>query len=86
MGIDATLYAYRRQGAQAALLSRRICDGHAAGVEGFTTETDRPIGGHEASQSSYRNYVRAGFGVAYTGDNYRPAKDLSNLIPTEAAP
>ena len=45
MGIDATLPACRRQGAQAALLSRRISDGHAAGVEGFTGETDRPAGG-----------------------------------------
>ncbi|MGF9759396.1 hypothetical protein AAII07_29790 [Microvirga sp. 0TCS3.31] len=73
MGIDATLPAYRRQGAQAALVSRRISDGLAAGVDGFTAETDRPGVGHEASQSSYRNFLRAGFRVAYTRDNYRPA-------------
>jgi ribosomal protein S18 acetylase RimI-like enzyme len=73
MGIDATLPAYRRQGAQVALLSRRISDGLAAGVEGYTAETDRPIVEHEAAQSSYRNYLRAGFRVAYTRDNYRPA-------------
>jgi hypothetical protein len=75
LGIDATLPAYRRRGAQAALLSRRISDGHAAGVEGFTGETDRPgVGQHEASHSSYRNFLRAGFCVAYTRDNYRPAE------------
>jgi hypothetical protein len=73
MGIDATLPAYRRRGAQAALLSRRISDGRAAGVEVFTGETDRPVGGHEASHSSYRNFLRAGFCVAYTRDNYLPA-------------
>jgi hypothetical protein len=73
MGIDATLPAYRRRGAQAALLSRRISDGLAAGVAGFTGETDRPGVGREASQSSYRNFLRAGFSVAYTRDNIRPA-------------
>jgi hypothetical protein len=73
MGIDATLPAYRRRGAQAALLSRRISDGLAAGVAGFTGETDRPGVGHEASQSSYRNFLRAGFHAAYTRDNIRPA-------------
>jgi hypothetical protein len=72
-GIDATLPAYRRRGAQAALLSRRISDGLAAGVAGFTGETDRPGVGREASQSSYRNFLRAGFSVAYTRDNIRPA-------------
>jgi hypothetical protein len=73
MGIDATLPAYRRRGAQAALLSRRISDGLTAGVAGFTGETDRPGLGYEASQSSYRNFLRAGFWVAYTRDNIRPA-------------
>jgi len=72
MGIDATLPDYRRRGAQAALLSRRITDGIATGVEGFTGETDQPGMGHKASQSSYRNFLRAGFCVAYTRDNYRP--------------
>ena len=73
MGIDATLPACRRRGAQAALLSRRISDGLAAGVNGFTAETDRPVAGHEAFQSSYRNFLRAGFHLAYTRDNYRSA-------------
>jgi hypothetical protein len=77
IGIDATLPAYRRRGAQAALLSRRIADGLAAGVEGFTAETDRPMVGHEASQSSYRNFLRAGFSVAYTRDNYRAGSTAS---------
>lgn len=78
MGIDATLPAYRRRGAQAALLSRRISDGLAAGVEGFTAETDRPMVGHEASQSSYRNFLRAGFSVSYTRDNYRSCATGTN--------
>jgi len=71
VGIAATLPAYRRRGAQTALLSRRISDGLAAGVIGFTGETSEPVPGQQASQTSYRNLLRAGFCAAYTRPNYR---------------
>jgi hypothetical protein len=69
MGIDATLPAYRGRGAQTALIHRRITDGVAAGVKGFTAETGQPS--PSESSHSYQNYQRANFRKAYVSPNYR---------------
>jgi hypothetical protein len=76
IGVAATLPGYRGRGAQTALLSRRISDGLAAGVAGFTGETSEAVPGQQATQTSYRNLLRAGFSVAYTRVNYRVTKGL----------
>jgi hypothetical protein len=64
----ATLPAYRRRGAQGAIMSRRIRDGIALGCRWFTTETgeDTP----EKPNSSYHNMVRTGFQLVYLRPNY----------------
>ena len=70
-GIDATLTDYRRRGAQTALINRRIEDGRAARLVGFTAETGQPSAGQEAAHTSYSNYTRAGFTPAYVRPNYK---------------
>jgi len=72
-GIDATLADYRRRGAQTALINRRIEDGRAARLVGFTAETGQPAAGQEAAHTSYSNYTRAGFTPAYVRPNYKLA-------------
>jgi hypothetical protein len=67
MGIDATLPAYRGRGAQTALIDRRITDGVAAGVKGFTAETGQPS--KVQSSHSYQNYQRANFRKSYVRPN-----------------
>ncbi len=57
-------------GAQTALINRRIEDGRAAGLIAFRTETGQPSAGQEAANSSYCNYMRAGFKRAYVRANY----------------
>jgi len=73
LGIDATLAAYRRRGAQAALIKRRVEDGCAAGLIGFTAETGQPSAGEGPAHTSYINYMRAGFTPAYVRPNYKLA-------------
>jgi hypothetical protein len=72
-GMDTTIAAHRRTGAQAALIARRIEDGRAAGLGKFTAETAQPIAGQATAGfcSSYRNYMRAGFMPAYVRANYK---------------
>jgi hypothetical protein len=70
-GIDATLTEYRRRGGQTALINRRIEDGRAARLQGFTAETGQPSAGQEAAHTSYSNYTRAGFTPAYVRSNYK---------------
>jgi hypothetical protein len=70
LGVDATLADHRRRGAQTALIRRRVEDGLAAGLDGFTAETGQPETGREAQHASYSNYVRAGFTPAYSRPNY----------------
>ncbi|NBD24827.1 hypothetical protein [Paenibacillus glycinis] len=70
LGVDATLSDYRGRGAQNALIKRRLTDGIAAGVVGFTAETGQPPEGQEELNKSYCNYVRAGFKKAYVRPNY----------------
>jgi hypothetical protein len=72
-GMDATLTDFRRRGAQTAQISRRIEDGRAAGLLGFTAETGQPPAGHEAAHASYNNYRRGGFTPVYVRPNYKRA-------------
>ena len=66
LGFAVTHPAYRRRGAHAALLAKRIEAATAAGARTLVIETaeDRP------DHSSYRNVRRAGFEVAYLRDNW----------------
>jgi hypothetical protein len=72
-GIDATLKAHRRRGAQTALINRRIEDGRAAGVAAFTAETGWPAAGEASAHGSFGNYLRAGFRVGYVRPNLKLA-------------
>ena len=51
-GMDATLTDFRRRGAQTALINRRIEDGRALRLVGFTAETGQPPAGQEAAHTS----------------------------------
>ncbi len=63
LGSGGTLPSHRRQGAQSALLARRIHDAAAQGARWLTTETapDWP----DLPGESLRNAARAGFHPAY---------------------
>jgi hypothetical protein len=63
-----TVSMFRRRGAQAALISRRLADGLEMGCRHFTSETSPPL--PRKPQVSYRNLLRAGFEVAYVRANY----------------
>ncbi len=65
LGCDATSIDHRHRGIQAAIIARRVADGIALGVKGFTVEAMPPVSGGEEASSSYRNFVRAGFLLAY---------------------
>lgn len=68
LGIGATRPEHRQKGAQSALLAARIEAGLARGVEGFTTETGRPLPGEPGP--SFANIKRAGFRIAYDRPNW----------------
>jgi len=68
LGNGATRPEYRGRGAQSALLAARIAAGLAGGVEGFTTETGRPLPGEQGP--SFANIQRAGFRIAYDRPNW----------------
>jgi hypothetical protein len=68
LGGATTLPAYRRRGAQGALLAARIEAGRADGVRRFATETGERVEGRP--DQSYRNILRAGFREAYLRPNW----------------
>jgi hypothetical protein len=68
LGIGATRPEHRQRGAQSALLAARIEAGLALGVDGFATETGRPLPGE--SGPSFANIQRAGFRIAYDRPNW----------------
>lgn len=68
LGIGATRPEHRQRGAQSALLAARIEAGLALGVEGFATETGRPLPGEAGP--SFANIQRAGFRIAYDRANW----------------
>ena len=69
IGFDATRPAFRRRGAQGALLARRIADAGAAGVHTLTCETGVDAGG---PGPSWRNITKAGFKLLYVRPNCSP--------------
>lgn len=73
LGVDTTLPGYRRRGAQSALIAARIADGLAAGITAFGAETGNPPAEMATGYSSYRNFCRAGFSLAYVRPNFRLA-------------
>jgi hypothetical protein len=68
LGHGSTLPAFRRRGAQGAILSRRIQDGINLGCEWFIADTDEDT--PERPNASYRNMLRNGFKLAYMRWNY----------------
>lgn len=68
LGFGATLPAYRRRGAQSALLARRLDEAAARGAQVAVTETGERL--PDKPSHSYRNILRAGFEEAYLRQNY----------------
>ena len=67
-GFGGTLPAYRRRGAQSALLARRIRDAHSAGARWITAWTTAETA--ERPNPSLHNMQRLGFDVSYEIENY----------------
>lgn len=70
LGAGSTLAAYRRRGAQGAIMARRISDAADLGCRWVATETgeDSP----DQPNPSYHNMLRTGFSLAYLRPNYAP--------------
>ncbi len=83
-GIDSTLTAFRRQGVQGALLSRRIRDASRYGIRLLIIETDQPRA-DESPNASYRNVRRAGFTLSHARLHYvkSPEADSAGSIRDE---
>jgi GNAT superfamily N-acetyltransferase len=64
----ATREAYRRRGAQQALLDKRLCDAQARGCRGALVEAAEPA--KDKDTPSYRNLIRLGFQDLYRRPNY----------------
>ncbi|EYD78315.1 hypothetical protein Rumeso_00144 [Rubellimicrobium mesophilum DSM 19309] len=72
LGMGCALPEFRRQGAQSALLARRLGDARGQGARVAVTETGTPPPGGIADHPSYRNITRAGFQPLYLRTNWRP--------------
>jgi GNAT superfamily N-acetyltransferase len=68
LGIASTLPAYRRRGAQGALIARRIRDAAESGCRWVVTETGEDTPEHP--NPSYHNMLRTGLVLAYQRPNY----------------
>ncbi len=66
--LAATVPAYRKRGAQAAILARRFRDARELGCKYVVVETAEES--PEKSAPSYRNMRRYGFRIAYVRQNY----------------
>jgi ribosomal protein S18 acetylase RimI-like enzyme len=71
LAFAATDPAFRRRGAQGALMVRRIREAAALGCSMLTTETGQPLPGEPTS--SHRNMLRCGFRIAQRRENFAPA-------------
>jgi GNAT superfamily N-acetyltransferase len=71
LGFGATLPAYRRHGAQNALLARRLTEAASRGARTAVTETGEQV--PDKPSNSYRNILRAGFHERYLRHNYLSA-------------
>jgi hypothetical protein len=72
LGVASTLPQARRQGAQGALLARRVADASAMGCRHIITETGEEL--PTRPNPSFRNMMRAGFSVVYQRPNYMIAR------------
>jgi GNAT superfamily N-acetyltransferase len=68
LGFGATRPAYRRRGAQGAIMAKRLQDGRDMGCQVFTTETWEPEPGE--SNASLNNMVRSGFHFVHRRLNF----------------
>lgn len=68
LGLGATLPAFRRHGAQNALLARRLTEATSRGARTAVTETGEQV--PDKPSNSYRNILRAGFHERYLRHNY----------------
>jgi GNAT superfamily N-acetyltransferase len=68
-GIGMTRQAFRRRGAQSAVLAARVAAAREAGATVITTETGERVA--DRPSSSYNNILRAGFREAYLRPNWR---------------
>lgn len=68
LGLGTTLASHRRQGAQNALLARRLGEAAARGARVAVTETGERV--PDKPSNSYRNILRAGFEEMYLRQNY----------------
>ncbi len=68
LGFGATLASHRRQGAQTALLARRLSEAAARGARVAVTETGERL--PDKPSNSYRNILRTGFEEMYLRQNY----------------
>jgi len=68
LGFGATLPAFRRHGAQNALLVRRLAEAASRGARTAVTETGERL--PDKPSSSYRNILRLGFHERYLRQNY----------------
>lgn len=68
LGLGATLPSHRRQGAQNAILVRRLAEAAARGARVAVTETGERV--PDKPSHSYRNILRAGFEEMYLRQNY----------------
>ena len=64
-----TLKAWRKRGAQSAIIRRRVSDGMKLGCELFSVETAPPLPGMPLV--SFRNLCRQGFDLAYLRESWR---------------
>jgi hypothetical protein len=69
----ATEVAYRRRGAQAALMAERIRIALERGCRWIVTETGEAVAGEP--NHSYNNMLRAGFQVVYSRPNFAPSRE-----------
>lgn len=70
LGLDSTLSSHRGRGAQNMIINKRIMDGSKLGCHWLVTETNE--GTSEHPDSSYNNYMRQGFHMAYSRPSYEP--------------
>jgi len=80
LGIAATVPAFRRRGAQSAILAARIGRAVELDCTLLVTETGELVDGRPAG--SYRNIVRAGFKPQYLRPNYVPSRSTPGLRAT----
>jgi hypothetical protein len=68
LGFDTTMPDYRKQGLQQAIIAARVNSAVKSGIDLLTADTEFPRPGER--DSSFDNYRRAEFGIAYERLNF----------------